>query len=496
MKNLSVSELPTKKIRELVEHSSLVGFIPIDSEVFGTKKFDAAKIALKTEVNSEIAALNSRINANTSSLTVLNARVSEVEAKIPAGALVFKGANTAAEISSFDLSEVEVGYVYSVSDGGTISYEYPAGTAKTLVTQEYDEIAWSSNGWYIVGREKEVDLTDYPRSSELGAAAFSNSYNDLSNKPTIGTGTLTLQINGNTVDTFGANANDNKTIDLPVPDASSLAGDGLTASGEELNVTTPVPDPSDNDGKFLTVQHNSNNNTDEVVWGNLPTPSAEGFAGEGLEYRSDNNTLNVKVDETTIKNDINSGLYVNVDFDTIVFDSNYDGLCVATPVPHVDDGDEGKVLTVVEGVPSWEDLGFSSMPRESVPIGRIDQNNHQEIVITNNKYNVANGYLDSRCSCLEIYLGGEEHPDTIVVCDTSTATSALDSIIVTNGDTELKRMYPAHTFLDSSAIETASESAKTVEEHFQDNDTIFIRIIGDFFTVMTGKSTLRVSSNQ
>lgn len=42
-------------------------------------------------------------------------------------------------------------------------------------------------------------------------------YNDLSNKPTIGNGTLTIQKNGETVDTFTANATADKTINIEVP---------------------------------------------------------------------------------------------------------------------------------------------------------------------------------------------------------------------------------------------------------------------------------------
>lgn len=60
--------------------------------------------------------------------------------------------------------------------------------------------------------------------ADLKAVAFSGSYNDLSNKPTIPTvndATLTIQKNGNTVQTFTANASSNKTANIIVPTKTS-----------------------------------------------------------------------------------------------------------------------------------------------------------------------------------------------------------------------------------------------------------------------------------
>lgn len=55
-----------------------------------------------------------------------------------------------------------------------------------------------------------------PASSISGLApvALSGNYNDLSNRPTIGSGTLTIQQNGSTVGTFNANADADKVINL------------------------------------------------------------------------------------------------------------------------------------------------------------------------------------------------------------------------------------------------------------------------------------------
>jgi hypothetical protein len=65
------------------------------------------------------------------------------------------------------------------------------------------------------------DLQNYTLTSDLATVATSGSYNDLSNKPTIGNATLTIQKNSTTIDTFTANATSNKTIDIAVPTKTS-----------------------------------------------------------------------------------------------------------------------------------------------------------------------------------------------------------------------------------------------------------------------------------
>ena len=77
--------------------------------------------------------------------------------------------------------------------------------------------------------------------SDLKAVAFSGSYSDLSNKPTIGSGTLTIQKNGTSVATFGANQTGNTTANIAVPTKTSeLTNDSnfLTTSGNGSNVTS------------------------------------------------------------------------------------------------------------------------------------------------------------------------------------------------------------------------------------------------------------------
>ena len=74
--------------------------------------------------------------------------------------------------------------------------------------------------------------------ADLKTVAFSGSYTDLSNKPTIGNGTLTIQKNGKTVKSFTANQTGNATVDIEVPTKlSELENDNgfLDFSGGELS---------------------------------------------------------------------------------------------------------------------------------------------------------------------------------------------------------------------------------------------------------------------
>lgn len=82
---------------------------------------------------------------------------------------------------------------------------------------------------------KTSDLTNdgsngsstYVEASGLSTVATSGSYTDLTNKPTIGDATLTIQKNGVDVQTFTANATSNKTANIAVPTKTSdLTNDG------------------------------------------------------------------------------------------------------------------------------------------------------------------------------------------------------------------------------------------------------------------------------
>ena len=74
-----------------------------------------------------------------------------------------------------------------------------------------------------------VTWNDVSNKPSFATVATSGSYNDLSNKPTIpkvNNGTLTIQKNGTTVDTFTANSSTDKTVNISVPTNTSELTNG------------------------------------------------------------------------------------------------------------------------------------------------------------------------------------------------------------------------------------------------------------------------------
>ena len=86
------------------------------------------------------------------------------------------------------------------------------------------------------------DLTNKPA---LKTVATSGSYNDLSNKPTVGTGVLTIQKNGTNVTTFSANATSGTTANITVPTkVSELSNDSGYLNNSNLTTVYCVTSKS------------------------------------------------------------------------------------------------------------------------------------------------------------------------------------------------------------------------------------------------------------
>lgn len=145
------------------------------------------------------------------------------------------------QASSSTLGGVKVGSGLTISSGGVLSAT-GGGVA--------DSVAWGHiTGTLADQTDLDTALDAKANTSDLATVATSGSYNDLSNKPTIPTvnnATLTIQKNSTTIDTFTANASQNKTIDITVPvtaadvsalPASTKYGASFTAS---INTTTYV----------------------------------------------------------------------------------------------------------------------------------------------------------------------------------------------------------------------------------------------------------------
>lgn len=151
--------------------------------------------------------------------------------------------------SANTLGGIKVGSGLAISSGGVLSAT-GGGVA--------DSVAWG----HITGTmADQTDLTNAlaakADTSSLATVATSGSYSDLTNKPTIGNATLTIQKNGTAVDTFTANATSNKTINITVPttaaDVSALpsstkygASIAVSINTTDYKVTTTLKDQDGN----------------------------------------------------------------------------------------------------------------------------------------------------------------------------------------------------------------------------------------------------------
>lgn len=121
-----------------------------------------------------------------------------------------------------------------------------------------DAVDWG----HITGSmSNQADLTTAlaakANSADLATVATSGDYDDLTDKPTIGNATLTIQKNGTSAGTFTANATSNKTINITVPttaaDVSALpastkygASIAVSINTIDYKVTTTLKDQDGN----------------------------------------------------------------------------------------------------------------------------------------------------------------------------------------------------------------------------------------------------------
>ena len=128
----------------------------------------------------------------------------------------------------------------AISDLSTIRSNAEAGASAASTIAGYGDIVTHDANEFLTEHQ---DISGKANTADLGAAAFSNSYNDLDNKPTIPTvnnATLTIQKNGTTVKTFTANASSNVTCNITVPTQPSDVGAAAashTHVGSEVTLT-------------------------------------------------------------------------------------------------------------------------------------------------------------------------------------------------------------------------------------------------------------------
>ena len=122
-----------------------------------------------------------------------------------------------ADVLAEELSGIAgaLGGVRDVEVNGT-SVVNAQGTAEVTVPTKTSDLNNDSD--FVDTTDLATALSDYTPTASLGAVATSNQYSDLDGLPTIPTvnnGTLTIQKNGSTVQTFTANDSTNKTANIP-----------------------------------------------------------------------------------------------------------------------------------------------------------------------------------------------------------------------------------------------------------------------------------------
>lgn len=165
----------------------------------------------------------------------------------------------------------------------------------------------------------------------LAAVATSGSYSDLSNKPTIGSGILTIQKNGTAVDTFNANATADKSINITVPTAvSQLTNDSgyLTSSdlvtvmdykGTKATVSALPQSNNKNGDVWHVTENNAEYAWNGTSWEELGTPiDLSGYAtSASLATVATTGSYNDLTDKPTIPTVNNAALTVQKNGTTV-----------------------------------------------------------------------------------------------------------------------------------------------------------------------------------
>ena len=150
------------------------------------------------------------------------------------------------------------------------------------------------------------DTTARTSISNLSTVASSGSYVDLSNKPTIGSGVLTVQKNGTSVGTFSANETSDKTINITVPTNQDISDAVAAAIGDITSISYEVVQslPATGESGVIYLISNSGSGTnvyDEYIYVNNSFEklgSTEINLDSYLQYDANNSGVNVG---TTLK---------------------------------------------------------------------------------------------------------------------------------------------------------------------------------------------------
>ena len=192
----------------------------------------------------------------------------------------FKGSvSTYNNLPSTDLTE---GDTYNVEDTGA-NYAWTGSVWDKLSDDLTNYVTLNGNQTLT---NKTIALADN-NVTGLSTVATSGSYNDLTNKPTIGNATLTIQKNGINVTTFTANSTSNATANLEIPTkVSDIDNDlGFLTQHQSLaNYVTLNTAQTITANKTYTAQNIFKRNANDIRVINQYTNYTQGTAPSANQY--------------------------------------------------------------------------------------------------------------------------------------------------------------------------------------------------------------------
>lgn len=184
-----------------------------------------------------------------------------------------------------DVTDVEVNGTSVVDAQGVASVTVPTATSDL-----------NNDSGFIDSTDLSTALGDYTPTANLATVATSGDYDDLLNKPsipTVGDGTITIQKNGSTVDTFTTNQSANKTVNITVTEGHTIWNrikTALTARGKLWFADASVSDVSADDAtKVEVVTELASENAFDALATDGTADGVYCFPDSGVEYLTADN---------------------------------------------------------------------------------------------------------------------------------------------------------------------------------------------------------------
>ena len=305
-------------------------------------------------------------------------------------------------------TSADEGKVLTVDSNGDPQWEEPSGGTVTDV--QVDGVSVVTDG------VAEITMPTVPtKTSEL---QNDSGYITAADLPTVNDGTLTIQKNGTTIDTFTANSSSNKTVDIYVPTKTSdLTNDsGFVTSGDL---------PTVNDGT-LTIQKNGT--------------TIDTFTANS----SSNKTVDISVPTKTSDLTNDSGFITSSDIPAApVSDVQVDGVSVVTAgvanitLPTVNDG----TLTIQKNGTTIDTFTANSSANKtvdiSVPTKTSDLTNDSGFITSSSLPTVNDGTLtiQKNGTTVDTFTANASSNKTVnITVPTNTSDLTNDSGFITSGD--------------------------------------------------------------